>query len=104
MTSDLPFNGRRYLLDGGGPMHGRATPQLDMCHHFFRQLYTSVSEVLPTYTTNGVGHSSEHEYDELTGWTHHRLVTDIVADTLDDLGARHLSVRKLPIWYMADLY
>ena len=75
-----------------------------MSHHFFHQLYTSVAEVLPKYTTNRVGHSSEYEYDELTGWTPDRLATDIAADSFGDLDARHLTVRKLPLWPMADLY
>ena len=57
----------RRSLDDSGPIHPRNTPQLDLCHHFFRQLYTSAAEVLPKSGTHGVGYSSEDESDELDG-------------------------------------
>ena len=56
------------------------------------------------YTTNSVGHASEYAYDEVTMWSPDRPVTDIAADSLGDLDAKHLTIRKLPIWPMADLY
>ena len=43
----LAVDGRR-SVDGAG-IHPRCTPQLDMCHHFFRQLYISAAEVCPQH-------------------------------------------------------
>ena len=94
-TSDLPLM-VGVFVDGSCPIHPRFTPQCDQCHHFFRQLYTSVAEVLPKSTTHGVGYSSEDEYDELDGRTPDRREVDIVGCPW----AKRLTVRQLPLWYM----
>ena len=101
----LAIDGRR-SLDDNGPIHPRNTPQLDLCHHFFRQLYTSAAEVLPTRPpqTHGPGDSSGDEFDELDGWTPDKFEVDIVGDSLGEIDPKHLTVRQLPLWSMADLY
>lgn len=103
----LALDGRR-SLDDAGPIHPRSTPQLDMCHHFFRELYTSAAEVLPTShavrRSEVLGDSSEDEQDELDGWTPDRPLIEIVGDSIGDLDPCQLPVRQLPLFSMADLY
>ena len=102
----LAIDGRR-SLDNAGPIHPRATPQLDMCHHFFRQLYTSAAEVLPTAPLRAEGDdedSSEDESDELDGWTPDRPLVDIIGDSVGDLDPAGLTPRQLPLFSMSDLY
>ena len=97
----------RRSLDDAGPLHPRRTPQLDMCHHFFRQLYTSAAEVLPVSVPrirDGPEDDSDDEQDELDGWSPDRPLLDIVGDSVGDLDPTRLTVRQLPLFSMSDLY
>lgn len=101
----LTIDGRR-RLDDLGPIDPKATPQLDVCHHFFRRLYTSAAEVLPTGRPRAAGgeDSSEDEGDELDGWTPDRSLVDVVGDSLGDIDPAQLAVRQLPLFSLADLH
>ena len=96
----LAIDGRRNV-DNAGPIHPRRTPQLDMCHHFFHQLYTSAAEVLPTAPPCAEGddeYSSQDASDELDGWTPERYLVDVIGD-LDPL-----TPHQLPFFSMSDLH
>ena len=102
----LAIDARRNL-DDAGRLCPRSTPQLDMCHHFFRQLYTSAAEVLPVSLPRSGGNpedSSDDEQDELDGWSPDRPLVDIVGDSIGDLDPTRLTPRQLPLFSMADLY
>ena len=101
----LAIDARR-SLDDSGPIYPRGTPQLDLCHHFFRQLYTSAAEVLPTAPPHlrGDTEDSSDEQDELDGWSPDRPLIDIVGDSVGDLDPSQLSVRQLPLFSISDLY
>ena len=94
-------------LDDAGPIHPRRTPQLHMCHHFFRALYTSAAEVLPTAAPGAEGDdedSSQDASDELDGWTPERPLVDVIGDSVGDLDPAELTPRQLPLFSMSDLY
>lgn len=109
LYKDIKFavDGRR-KLDEEGPMHSRATPQADVVHHFFRHLYASAAEALPTAPRVDDGASmssmSEDEQDSLAGWTPDRPLLDIVGDSIGDMDPARLPARQLPLYSMADLY
>ena len=97
----------RRNLDNAGPVHPRGTPQRDICHHFFRQLYTSAAEPLPTGRPHARGdmeESSDDEQDELDGWLPGRSLVDIIGDTAANLDPAELTPRQLPLFSMSDLY
>ena len=100
----LTLDGRR-KLDDEGPLHPRHSPQLSICHQFFRELYSSAAEVMPvSHPRNGSGHEdSDDEQDELAGWSNDRPLVEIIGDSLGDLDPDHLRVRELPLWSMSDL-
>ena len=101
----LTLDGRR-KLDDAGPLHPRHSPQLDICHHFFRALYSSAAEFLPvSQPRSGSGlEDSDDEQDELAGWSPDKPVVDLIGDSLGDLDPDHLRVRELPLFSMSDLY
>ena len=101
----LVIDGRR-SLDDAGPLHPRNTPQLDLCHHFFRQLYISAAEVLPVSlpSVGGGPEDSDDEQDELDGWSPDRPLLDVIGDSVGDLDPARLTVRQLPLFSMSDLY
>ena len=97
----------RRSLDDAGPLHPRSSPQLELCHHFFRQLYTSAAEVLPVAVPDigrGPEDSSDDEQDGLDGWSPERPLLDIVGDSVGDLDPTRLTPRQLPLFSMSDLY
>ena len=103
----LGIDGRCALDEDGSIRQScRLTPQMDICHHFFRKLYTSAAEVLPTGQprTNSGDDSSEDEQDNLDGWTPDRLQVELVGDSLGEIDPANLPVRQLPLFSMADLY
>lgn len=101
----LAIDARR-SLDDAGPIHPRSAPQLDLCHHFFRALYTSAAEVLPMapLRMGGDSEDSSDEQDELDGWSPDRPMVEIVGDSIGDLDPAQLPVRRLPLFSMSDLY
>ena len=103
----LGIDGRCALDEDGSIRQScRLTPHMDICHHFFRKLYTSAAEVLPTGQprTNSGDDSSEDEQDNLDGWTPDRLQVELVGDSLGEIDPANLPVRQLPLFSMADLY
>ena len=90
----LAIDGRR-ALDHDGPLHPKETPQMDVCHQFFRDLYMSAAEPLPQGTPSRFAKDDlSDDSDDLEDWNPDRPVVELVLHMQDS--APDVHVRKIP--------
>jgi hypothetical protein len=104
----LAFDTRR-ALDDSGSILPNASPQLGICHHIFRSLYTSAAEPLSQGTPlkfhrSEVGDLSQDEDDVLGSWNPHRPMLELVSDFRAGEVSPGVAVREIPCVSRSDLY